>query len=101
MKIVRKILNKKNMCEDKKIIAKTLKEFNCYKEFRRNYSNPNLGNCRRSLVQKVLNGEEINALKCTMKNIIDAAFVWSLTLEGGDFWYNLYIKLPDIIIREK
>ena len=38
--------------EDNKIIAKTLKEFNCYKEFRRNYSNPNfnLGNDRRKFV---------------------------------------------------
>lgn len=88
------------MCEDKKIITKTLKEFNCYKEFRRNYSNPNLGNYRRNIVQKVLNGEKLSEID-NMKRIIDCAFIWRLTPEGSGFWYNLYVNVSHITLCKK
>ncbi len=81
------------MCENKKIIAKTLKEFNCYKEFRRNYSNPKLGNDRRILVRNILNGEFKE--RFTMRSIIDWAFVWRYTPEGNKFWDNIYLKILD------
>lgn len=84
------------MCENKKIVAKTLKEFNCYKEFRRNFNNPKLGNDRRILVRKILNGEF--KARFTVKSIIDCAFVWRYTLEGNEFWYNIYLRLPDFEI---
>ena len=32
----------------------------------------------------------------TVSSIIDSAFTWAETKEGGDFWYNLYVKANEI-----
>lgn len=32
----------------------------------------------------------------TVSSIIDSAFTWDETTEGGDFWYDLYVKAREI-----
>ena len=78
----------------KQLVAKTFKEFGCYKQFRRNFNNPKLKyyNDAHRLVLKLLNGEEKNF---SMREIILNAFRWRLTSDEF-FWNNLYNEISKL-----
>lgn len=71
----------------KKLVAKTFKEFGCYRQFRRNFNNPKIrhSNEGHSQVIKLLNGECKNF---SMKDIIFNAFIWQLT--SDDFCWSIF-----------
>lgn len=83
----------------KKLVAKTFKEFDCYKQFRRNFNNPKLRCCDEghSQVLKLLNGEWKNF---SMKDIIFKAFTWKLTPDVL-FWSIIYDKIYKLDLHIK
>lgn len=75
----------------KQLVAKTFKEFGCYKQFRRNFNNPKLKyyDDGHRLVLRLLNGEENNF---SMKEIIIKAFSWRLTSDEF-YWNDIFNKI--------
>lgn len=83
----------------KRLFIKKIKDFNAYKQYRRNFSLD-----RDSLA--IYQGEIMPRYEClqTILNenysrnemltlLIDYSFDWSVTDEGSDFWYNIHINL--------
>ncbi len=79
----------------KQLVAKTFKEFGCYKRFRRNFNNPRLWHtdAEHTLTLNLLNGE-VNDF--SMKRIIFNAFLWGLSVEGTTYWNIIYSKVYEL-----
>jgi len=83
----------------KRLFIKKIKEFNAYKQYRRNFS-LSRGEILTyekkemptyEILQTILN--ENYSPHLTFRELIAFSFIWKYTNEGEDFWFRIYSRI--------